>query len=194
MLTIPEIVRSVYGVWRLARFDSIGMQWLDRTDDGFWRSFRVALLLVPVEIIMTAIVLSHMQGSEPLGYVIVSVGIGYVVAWTVFPVLSQPLIAALGRSERYAQYITAINWSSVLLAAATLALGALSFVVPPAIFDLFRFAYFVGWAVYHWFITRTALDLPIGPAAGLTLMEMVLIITTSQVTIMMISAPVPAAG
>ena len=194
MLTINEIVRSVYGVWRLARFDSSGMEWLDRTDEGFWRSFRVALLLVPVEIVMTALVLSHMQYSEPLGYVIVSVGIGYVVSWTVYPVLSQPLIAALGRSERYAQYITAINWSSVLLAAATLILGPLSFVVTPSIFDVFRFLYFVGWAIYHWFITRTALDLPAGPAAGLTLMELVLIITTSQVTIMMISAAPPAAS
>ena len=50
MLTIPEIVRSVYGVWRLARFDAIGMEWLDRTDEGFWRSFRVAILLLPVEL------------------------------------------------------------------------------------------------------------------------------------------------
>lgn len=193
MLTISEIVRSVYGVWRLARFDSIGMEWLDRSDEGFWRSFRVAVLLVPVEMVMTAILLSHMPSSEPLGYVVVSVGIGYVVSWTAYPVLSQPLIAALGRSERYAQYITAINWSSVLLAAVTLMLGALSFVVTAGVFELFRFAYFIGWALYHWFITRTALDLPAGPAAGLTLMELVLMLTISQVTIMMITAA-PAAG
>lgn len=194
MLTIPEIVRSVYGVWRLARFDAIGMEWLDRTDEGFWRSFRVALLLVPVEIVMTAIALSHMPSIEPLGTVIVIIGIGYVVSWTAYPVVSQPLIAALGRSERYAQYITAINWSSVVLAGAALLLGAISFVVTPSIFDLFRFAYFVGWAVYHWFITRTALDLPAGPAAGLTLLELVLMIATSQVTMMMVSAGAPAAG
>lgn len=192
MLTLPEIVRSVYGVWRLARFDAIGMEWLDRTDEGFWRSFRVAILLIPVEIVMNVIAFSHRPFSQPLGYVIVCIGIGYVVSWTAYPVVSHPLIAALGRSERYAQYITAINWSSVVLAGAALLLGALSFIVTADVFDLFRFAYFVGWAVYHWFITRTALDLPAGPAAGLTLLELVVIIATSQVMMMMISTGAPA--
>ncbi|MND09426.1 hypothetical protein D3C83_327360 [compost metagenome] len=63
-----------------------------------------------------------------------------------------------------------------------------------SLYDLFWFAYFIGWALYHWFIARTALDLPIGPAAGLTLMELVLILTNSQVTMMMISATPPVAS
>ncbi len=194
MLTVSEIVRSVYGVWRLAGFDAIGMEWLDRSAEGFWRSFRVAILLAPVEIVTMAIHLTAIPNIEPFAFILITATIAYVISWTVYPVLSHPLIAALGRSERYAGYITAINWSQVLLSAVVLALTLLDFVMPAVVTDLFRLAFFIGWGVYHWFITRTALDLDIGPSIGLTLMEMVLIITTAQVTMSMIIAAPPAAG
>ena len=196
MLSISEIVRSVYGIWRLARFDSIGMQWLDRTDEGFWRSFRVALLLAPVEIVMNAILVAHLEYPEPLPYIAVVAGIAYVISWTVFPVLSQPLIGALGRAERYAGYITALNWSRVLIYAVVVPLALISYAAGPGVASVLQLAFYVGLGAYHWFITRTALDLSAGPAVGLTLMEMTLLMITDHAALAMMSgsAPVPAAS
>lgn len=192
MLTIPEIVRSVYGIWRLARFDAIGMDWLDRTDEGFWRSFRVAILLLPVEIILNAMIVSQLPNREPAGYIIVVAGLAYVISWTGFPVVSRPLIVALGRSERYAAYITALNWSRILIYAVALPLMLLSVSTTSPIVSILLLAFYLAWGAYHFFITRTALDLDIIPSIGLTMFEMVLIVTTDVVAQMMMTAA-PAA-
>jgi hypothetical protein len=194
MLSISEIVRSVYGVWRLARFDSIGMQWLDRTDEGFWRSFRVALLLVPVEIVMNALLVAHLEYPEPFVTITVVAGIAYVVSWTVFPVLSQPLIGALGRAERYAAYITALNWSRILIYAVLVPFALISYAAGPGVASVLQIAFFFGWGAYHWFITRTALDLGAGPAVGLTLMEMTLLMITDYVALALMSGSAPVAA
>lgn len=194
MLTLPEIVRSVYGIWRLARFDAIGMEWLDRTEEGFWRSFRVAILLLPVEIAMTALLVSHIENPEPLPYIAVVVGIGYVISWTAFPVAARPLIVALGRTERYAAYITALNWSRILIYAVVVPLSLLGFSTTSPIVHVLFLAFYVAWGAFHFFITRTALDLDIIPSMGLTMMEMLLIITTDHVTLLMMAAETPVAA
>ena len=194
MLSISEIVRSVYGIWRLARFDAIGMDWLDRTDEGFWRSFRVAILLLPVEILMNALLVSHIENAEPLPYIAVVVGIAYVISWTAFPVVSQPLIAALGRSERYAAYITALNWSRILLYAVAVPLSILGLSTSSPLVHILFLGFYVAWGAYHFFITRTALELEAIPALGLTMLEMLLIITTDHVTLLLMAAETPVAA
>ena len=194
MLTLPEIVRSVYGIWRLARFDAIGMEWLDRTDEGFWRSFRVAILLLPVELVMNALLIAHLENPEPLPYIAVVIGIGYVISWTAFPVAARPLIAALGRTERFAAYITALNWSQILIYAVAVPLSLLGFSTNSPVMHVLFLAFYVAWGAYHFFITRTALDLEVIPSIGLTLMEMLLIITTGHVTLLMMAAETPAAA
>jgi hypothetical protein len=194
MLTLPEIVRSVYGIWRLARFDAIGMEWLDRTDEGFWRSFRVAILLLPIEIAMSALLVAHLENPEPLPYIAVVIGIGYVISWTAFPVAARPLIAALGRTERYPPYITALNWSRILIYAVVVPLSLLGFSTSSPLVHVLFLAFYVAWGAYHFFITRTALDLDAVPSLGLTMMEMLLIIATDHVTLLMMSAEAPAAA
>ena len=55
MLNLAEIVRSVYGAWRLAHLDPAGMTYFDRTEEGFWRSFRVAILVAPAYALLIAL-------------------------------------------------------------------------------------------------------------------------------------------
>lgn len=191
MLTVPEIVRSVYGAWRLARFDPIGMEWLDRTTDGFWRSFRVAILMVPLEVAVLAIALGNLGPLEPLPRIAAVAGISYIISWTAFPVLVHPLVTALNRAARYPGYIVAINWSNVVIYAVLVPLALLADSMPAGAGALLNLVLYGAIGIYHWFITRTALDVGPGPAAGLTMMELVISFTNSQIALSMMIAGMP---
>ena len=67
MITMAETVRSVFGVYRLARFDRSGLAFLDGTPTGAARSFYCALLLLPPLAIMRAVNLDMRGIHAPLG-------------------------------------------------------------------------------------------------------------------------------
>ena len=48
----PEINSSIYGAWRLARRDPGGMNYMNLSVDGFWRSFIAIGLSAPAYILI----------------------------------------------------------------------------------------------------------------------------------------------
>ena len=42
-----EVIRSIYGAWRLPWLDRSGMGHFNLSVDGFWRSFFAAVLVAP---------------------------------------------------------------------------------------------------------------------------------------------------
>ena len=192
MLSSAEIVRSVYGAIRLARLDPIGMEWLDRSPEGCWRSFRVAILLLPLEIVMTGIVLSQASELEPFLRVLVVGTIAYVISWTVFPVLSYPLVRALGKEDRYPGFIAAINWSRVVVYAVAVPTALLIVEGPPGLAPFLQFAFYIAFVTYHWFIARTALEIPGPGALGFSVMQLLLLLTVDNVAFAMMTVAAPA--
>lgn len=193
MLTPSEIVRSVYGVVRLARLDPIGIQWLDRSPEGCWRSFRVAILVLPLEILLTGFVLSYATEIESIGRILATGCLAYIVSWTVFPVLAHPLIKALGREARYGTMVTAINWSRVVIYAVAVPAAIVMLEGPLGLAVIIQLAFYVALIVYHWFIIKTALDIPGVQAAGLAVMEFILLLTVDEAAISMMTKGVAAA-
>ena len=53
--SVTEIAYALYGAWRLARLDSGGMGYFDRSIAGFWKSFFAALLVAPGHILLLVI-------------------------------------------------------------------------------------------------------------------------------------------
>src|SRR5258708_7095974 len=55
-MAIPtEISDALHGAWRLACLDRRGMAYFARGEAAFWRSFRAAVILYPVFLIMLAL-------------------------------------------------------------------------------------------------------------------------------------------
>ncbi|MEX0809149.1 MAG: hypothetical protein WD044_10520 [Dongiaceae bacterium] len=175
MLTGSEIVRSVYGMWRLARLDTIGLQWLDRSPDGFWRSFRLAALLLPAFALHVYFDLSDSAITASLPRILAIQGIYYIVAWTAFPVLMHPIAVALGREERYIGYIVALNWSQVIQYGVLLPVETLIFLGNGGGIGAFLgVVVFFALSVYLWFIAKTALDIHGTTAAGLVVLDILI--------------------
>ncbi|MCZ6467897.1 MAG: hypothetical protein O6829_11555, partial [Alphaproteobacteria bacterium] len=114
MLSAREAATSLYGAYRLARFDARGMTYFETSLAGFWRSFYAAVIVAPVFAVLLA--MRYAAGGEATDEVrFASVeAIAYVIAWVAFPLVMVSLARLLDREERYLGYIVAYNWASVL--------------------------------------------------------------------------------
>lgn len=179
MLTLSEIGPAVYGAWRLAFFDPNGMRYFDQSLTGFWRSFRLAIWLAPVSFLADGISLSEVKvpggwssiGAD--GWFRIGAGetIGYVIAWTAFPLAIYYLARLIDRGERYLGYIVADNWAGVIETPLFLLtiLIAHAGIFPTGYAQLFPTVARVLVLVYEWYIARTALNISGFGAFGIVL-------------------------
>ncbi len=183
MVPAREVVGSLYGAWRLARFDPGGLGFLNDSATGFWRSFFAAVLVLPLYVLL--LVVRHTGAMEHVpAFRFYSVEmIAYVIAWVAFPLLMASLVRVLDRERLYVRFIVAYNWAAVLqngvylpitiLTAAGLLADALANTLGLAALGLI--------VVYVWFVTRTTLEIPAGKAAGIVGLDFLLSILINSV-------------
>src|SRR5882757_1850040 len=126
-MAIPtEISDALHGAWRLACLDRRGMAYFARGEAAFWRSFRAAIILYPVFLIMLALRPGDPEspGGE-WGRVLLVETIGYVISWTAFPLMMLPITRFLGREQLWLDFMIVYNWSQILLAGPFLLASAL---------------------------------------------------------------------
>jgi hypothetical protein len=176
MLPVVEIGYALRGLWRLLQFDPGGLEYFDRTIAGFWRSFRVALLIAPLYAILIPQKLEAIQPTVGWQQVLVIEILSYVVSWLLYPTVVYELCRWLNRQAEYPGYIAIYNWSAVILVTATVLvkLPTLAGVTSPDASDILGFIIFHLFYVYLWFIARTALKTDPLPAIGLIFVDYVL--------------------
>lgn len=183
MLSIREITRSVYGSWRLAHLDPGGMAYFDATEEGFWRSFRVAILVAPAYALLVLLSYATASGDAatpavpPSDVRLVAVeSIAYAIAWMAFPLVAHYLVMALDREREYIGFIVAYNWSSVLQVGVMLPIAAINAagLVPETVGHVLGLAAAAALLAYSWFIAKTALKTGGLPAAGLVAMDVMI--------------------
>jgi hypothetical protein len=171
-----EVLHGLYGAYRLAWFDPSGMAHFNLTVDGFWHSFFAALLVAPAYAILVGMQLSAEPEALNLALVLLTEGIGYVLAWSAFPLLAIVLTRLLGLDRNYVALIVAVNWSAVLQTGAFLAVLLLGLIAPEGLGTLIVTLTTLAILIYQWFVIRTALATTNGIA--LTLLVVDLVVTT----------------
>ena len=187
-----EIAYGLYGAWRLARLDPAGMNVLDRSLEGFWKSFFAAVLAAPAHVLFFLLQLAELEVSAgPLRVVAVE-SLIYVISWLAFPFAMFYLAESLGRAKEYPGFIVAYNWAQliqllfVLPAGLVIASGWLS----DPIANLLYLGVLAAVLGYEWFIARTALGLRGGGAAGVVALAFFLAATANRFGLAMIGATV----
>jgi hypothetical protein len=176
MLTARDVVYSVFGAFRLARFDPTGLDTMDRTPEGALRSFYAAVIVLPAYALMLTIRLWGTLGDTPLPYVVLVEGIAYVISWTAFPVVMHSVAGMLDRSSRYVDFLCAYNWSSVVQMSVYLPVVVLSAsgLLPEGLSEGLVFGVMMAMLTYQWFILRTSLNIGGLPAVGLVMLDLFL--------------------
>ena len=131
-----EAALALTGALRLARGDRGALACFDATEDGFWRSFRAAVLCYPMFLLLLVfpVEIGTADEGHSWSYFIVET-IRFVIAWTAFPLIVLPLAGWLGRGDRFLLFMTVYNWcqvpQTVAFTAVTL-LGAVGALPPEA--------------------------------------------------------------
>jgi len=113
MAPAAEILKSLYGAYRLGRFDRDGLTFFNVTPTGFFRSFTAAAIVAPFFLLLMLARFNNLD-EPPLFIRYLSLEIiSFVIAWCAFPLIMVRLCRSFDRRDRYIQFIIAYNWSLV---------------------------------------------------------------------------------
>src|SRR5262249_59220098 len=118
---------ALVGLLRLVRGDRSGLGCFDRSVDGFWRSFRAAILCYPLYLVLLTMRVAAADWQHAGGLRIVTVEtIAYVISWTIFPLLMLSLTRRIGRADRFFDFMVPYNWYQLPQSALFVLIGLLS--------------------------------------------------------------------
>jgi hypothetical protein len=180
-----EVQLALAGCLRLARGDRGGLACFDRSLDGFWRSFRAAVISYPLYLMLLAMRVSIAEWQQSGGWRIVTVEtIGYVVAWVAFPLLMLNVARWIGRAHRFFDFMVPYNWCQVPQSALFVLVGLVSAggVLSAQVSEAMDLAAAIATLLYEWFIARVALDTTGLVAVFVVLLDLVLGVLISRVT------------
>jgi hypothetical protein len=176
MPTIVEFVYVLRGLRRLIQFDVGGLGYFDRSIEGFWRSFRVALLIAPLYAIIIPSDLELIRPTAGWQHIMIIEILAYIVSWLLYPLVAYEICRLIGREAEYPGYIVVYNWSKILIVTAHVLIWLPTFAGITAAETsetFYRIAYFV-FLIYLWFIARAALRLDPFSAIGMVFTSFVL--------------------
>jgi len=176
MISSREAALSLYGAYRLARFDPNGLQFFEHSIGAFWRSFFAAVIVAPIFAIFLSIRYSTGEISASLPAFITYEAAGYIIAWLAFPVVMEGLSRTLDCRQHYVKFIIAYNWIMVIQNAVYLPIvifGVGGMVSQGTANGLALIA--LMWTfIYTGYVATKALEIPPMSAAGIVFIDLLL--------------------
>lgn len=186
-----EIQVAVHGALRLACGDRRGLGFFDTSIDGFWRSFRAALICYPLFLVLVAVRVAVADwDAAGAPRILIVETIAYVIAWTAFPLLILQLTGWIDRTHRFLAFMVAYNWSQIPQTAliAIVAMDRATGVLPPAAAAFAELAAMIAVLVYEWYIARVALAVTGAQAMLVVVLDIMLGIVLGRIAQMLYSA------
>lgn len=185
MLDRDETVRSLTGAWELFLDRPGAMRHFDVSVDGFWRSFAAVVLVVPSYAFAVLAERTMVAALDPAAPVqgaaafVVQNAVGLGLDWVALPVILALLARPLGIARRYPAFIVARNWGAVIAAVPFGAVGLLIVLglVGGEVANLLMFAALILVLRYTYLIARRALDVGLGFAIGIVVLDFVVSLT-----------------
>lgn len=178
-----EVGSALAGTVRLARGDRAALALFDRSPQGFWRSFRAALLAYPLYLIVLTmrVSLAHWRAAGG-GRILAVETIAYVITWTAFPLIMLEVTRWLGREDRFFDFMVPYNWCQVpqSLLAAAIGIAAESRLFAPASTEAIGLAAIAAVFAYEWLIARIALQTTRTTAALVVLVDFLLAVLVTH--------------
>lgn len=181
MVSLTEVIRALAGIGRLIRLDRQGLDYFDRTIQGFWRSFAVALLVAPFYALLIPQRIEAAKPTVGWPYVMAIETLTYAIRWLLYPTIAFELCRWLKRQSEYPGYITIYNWSAILSVGIQLLVWLPSYAgLTAAEFSQnLHIAAYCLLQIYWWFIAREALKVDGIVAVGLVFTNFALMLILS---------------
>ncbi|MBV9860181.1 MAG: hypothetical protein JO038_08790 [Alphaproteobacteria bacterium] len=179
-----EMRQALAGSLRLARGDRTALACFDRSLEGFWHSFRAALISYPLYLILVLLRVSAAEWDASGAFRILAVEtIAFVISWVAFALIMLPLARWLDREERYFDFMVPYNWCQVPETVLFVAIGmeGATGLLPLAASGFVEFAAALAVLAYEWYIARVTLAAGGAAATVVVLVNLVLGLFVSRV-------------
>lgn len=175
-----EIRSSIRGALMLAQRDPAGLDQLNLTVEGFWRSFFAAVLAAPIYVLLVA--QHHTWAPDAsTGSILVGEGLGYVLGWLALPLAAIFLVRLFGLGSRYVPLVVAANWAGLVQAFVFLAAVVVANLLGAGAGSLVLLFATLGVLLYEWYVVRIALATSGMVAAGFVAADWVLSLLVNAV-------------
>lgn len=176
MLTSAEIARSFRGVIALFMGKAEGLKLLDRSVDGFWRSFAVIVLLLPFSAVNVLAVIRLGGSGDNFSQLFFRQLPVLGLDWIAFPLAMAAAAKPLGVSANYVTFVVARNWAAPICAAVVTVPYLLQGAgwVPAEGAALLSLIAFLVVIWYDYVIIRLTLRAPVSITAGLVIADLLL--------------------
>jgi hypothetical protein len=155
-MALPDAVRGVAAAARLARGDARGIELLDLSVEGFWRSFQAVLWIMPLHaVILLAVTHTAAEADLPISWT--GEYVSLLARFALSPLVALVLARLLGLGRRFVALVTASNWASVLQSAFLAVSFLLISLLPEEDRPTLQFVVFAMSLTYGWFVARSAL-------------------------------------
>ena len=175
LLSVPEIVRSLYGTWLFARRASNAHQLFEDTPTAFWRSFQAAVISAPAYVVVLYIGFESRQADAfDLANLARHLAI-YGIAWLAWPLMVWRILESVDRTDNFVRYMVPYNWAAVPISwfIAVIALILASGTLPGGLGTLVFVASYGAVLIFVWEITRRCLSVTGQVAAGIVAFDVV---------------------
>lgn len=179
---VDETLSSLKGAWLLFRQNEDGYRLFNVSVTGFWRSFGVFFIILPIYLFSLYVEGRMMEVVRPEMAAEADAGPGMLVIaalgleWIAFPVLMVFLARLMKLGAFYVPYIIAYNWSAAIISMMlipALVLFLFGLLGPSAAMGInFGVSFFMLY--YRWFIARTSLKVSGSTAAALVAIDFLL--------------------
>jgi len=181
-----EVQMAVGGALRLAIGDRRGLKFFDTSIDGFWRSFRAALICYPLYLLLVSFRVTDAQWEmSGAASILIVETIAYVISWVGFPLLILPVSRQFGRGDRFLSFMVAYNWAQVPQTAVFVLVGldGATGLQPPSGAHLAGLLAAIAGLVYEWYIARVALAVTGTQATLVVIIDLLLSTTLGHIAL-----------
>ena len=163
MPSIDDILRYMFGVWRMMMGKPDGIRFLDISADGFWNSFFAIAVALPA-LIVGWVGLVNELSADPSAFsgrvsILIRLAMVDMGTW-VLPIVILALVAPrAGIGDRFVHYVVASNWASALIIWLMLPAALLRLIAPslPGLIETLSLTLFVVSMALTWRLTNAVL-------------------------------------
>jgi len=174
MLSLSDLIRALVGLKRLLGMRVDAFDVFDASPKGFWASFWVALMVLPVWGLAIVDQMARVADPAPIRYVAFQI-VGYAIGWLAYPLAMVRISDYLDRWPQFYRYMVAYNWFQLVQAVAWLPLLLAVDAGAPA--GLVALTWLVTHGIlitYGWFIARRGLQVDGLTACALVVIDLLL--------------------
>ena len=110
---VSDVTKALFGIWLILKNRPGADNFFDISVEGFWRSFVAALLVLPANVVITAVgILAAGDVSYGLidGFKDLLI---YVINWLFYPLIVISACRYLNAQDKALKYIIPYNWASI---------------------------------------------------------------------------------